>query len=255
MRHIEKPYNVPEELKTRKIKSQFNKTVKNGTHQAKDNAYTAVKPKLKKLYKYKCAYCETSLYRHHSHVEHFRPKNNSYYWLAYSWDNLLLSCEVCNSKKGQYFPLEGTQARYQGEDLSELHHKSPEYDTEEHPVLVNPERENPEDLYEWQPDGTMKAKNRRMDKTIKQLGLNDTDLYRERQTLFHDLIQDIHEELFKAMPHEEASSKDKQEAAIKAINSEMQKFIRKTTETAPYLSWRKAIIRHSDWLWQGIYSE
>ena len=34
-----------------------------------------------------------------------RFKQRSYYWLAYSWDNLLLVCGFCNKKKGNQFPL------------------------------------------------------------------------------------------------------------------------------------------------------
>ncbi len=56
----------------------------------------------------KCCFCE-SMFRHigHGDVEHFRPKAGwvqadeplnkpGYFWLAYDFDNLLLSCEICN---------------------------------------------------------------------------------------------------------------------------------------------------------------
>jgi hypothetical protein len=34
------------------------------------------------------------------------PRNTqSYYWLAYSWDNLLFCCGDCNKRKGNQFPL------------------------------------------------------------------------------------------------------------------------------------------------------
>ena len=54
----------------------------------------------------KCCYCEKleeqAKYRD---VEHFRPKS-SYWWLAWSWDNLLFSCIDCNREwKRDQFPL------------------------------------------------------------------------------------------------------------------------------------------------------
>lgn len=66
----------------------------------------------------KCCFCEAKLgHTQFGDVEHFRPKAGSrqrpddrpmagYYWLAYAWANLYLSCEVCNRRhKGGLFPL------------------------------------------------------------------------------------------------------------------------------------------------------
>lgn len=57
----------------------------------------------------KCAYCESAVTAtYHGDVEHFRPKD-VYWWLAYVYDNYLLSCAVCNqSFKGKKFALSGT---------------------------------------------------------------------------------------------------------------------------------------------------
>jgi uncharacterized protein (TIGR02646 family) len=86
----------------------------------------AVKAELEACHRGKCCYCETVIPKPyaHSHVEHWRPKLSSrqgreeesiwpgYYWLAYSWDNLLLSCAFCNSsKKSDLFPLDDPAAR------------------------------------------------------------------------------------------------------------------------------------------------
>lgn len=53
-----------------------------------------------------CAYCDRELPGNdRGDVEHFRPKS-IYWWLAYSFDNYLLACSVCNSAyKGEKFPL------------------------------------------------------------------------------------------------------------------------------------------------------
>lgn len=68
----------------------------------------------------KCAYCEKPIERKHAHVDHFRPKTLAternaqrnvlskrpgYHWLAYVFDNLLLTCANCNNAKWDQFPL------------------------------------------------------------------------------------------------------------------------------------------------------
>ena len=51
----------------------------------------------------KCVYCECEIpSNQHGDVEHYRPKS-IYWWLAYTIDNYLLSCEVCNQRKSNVF--------------------------------------------------------------------------------------------------------------------------------------------------------
>src|SRR5678816_2042760 len=72
----------------------------------------------------KCCFCECKLsHAQFGDVEHFRPKaraqqdaaatpTNGYYWLAYVWENLYLSCEVCNRRhKRGLFPLLNPERR------------------------------------------------------------------------------------------------------------------------------------------------
>lgn len=92
----------------------------------------------------KCCYCEKPLYG--GSIEHFRPKKAwqqtrgsafmrpGYYWLAYRWSNMLISCNECNQadQKGNYFPVNGFRAtqpfdRYSVEDK----------------VIINPTEEDP----------------------------------------------------------------------------------------------------------------
>jgi uncharacterized protein (TIGR02646 family) len=63
---------------------------------------------LERLCERKCAYCEAPAPASTSwDVEHYRPKGRvseradhpGYYWLAYVWENLLLSCELCNRRR------------------------------------------------------------------------------------------------------------------------------------------------------------
>lgn len=53
----------------------------------------------------KCAFCECEIPSHqHGDVEHYRPKS-IYWWLAYTIDNFLLSCEICNQRKSNTFDI------------------------------------------------------------------------------------------------------------------------------------------------------
>src|SRR5688572_11899819 len=66
----------------------------------------------------KCAYCETPQV---SELTHHRPKSGAkgfkgivdpehYFWLAFEWTNLYLTCGICNSNKRTMFPVEGPRA-------------------------------------------------------------------------------------------------------------------------------------------------
>ncbi len=112
----------------------------------------------------KCAYCESRIAADQpGDIEHFRPKDAvmesngepvmvdtpmgrrshpGYYWLAYSWRNLLPSCEDCNrpSKqksqgkrigKWEYFPVKDFRATKPGEEAREV------------PLLIHPVWEDP----------------------------------------------------------------------------------------------------------------
>src|ERR1044071_9994958 len=83
-------------------------------------AHSDVKRALAAYHFSKCCYCETKYPDlDNLDVEHFRPKAGvrqnltqttdeypGYYWLAYEWSNLLLSCNPCNRRyKKTFFPL------------------------------------------------------------------------------------------------------------------------------------------------------
>jgi hypothetical protein len=68
--------------------------------------YDAVKSELAAMQHHKCCYCEKreeqAKYRD---VEHYRPKA-PYWWLAWTWENLLFACIDCNrEQKRDSFPL------------------------------------------------------------------------------------------------------------------------------------------------------
>ncbi len=86
---------------------------------------STVKNALKDAQFDKCAYCEAKVtHTGYGDVEHFRPKAGwiqtkgdklnkpGYYWLAYEWDNLIFSCQICNQQyKKNLFPLNNPAQR------------------------------------------------------------------------------------------------------------------------------------------------
>jgi 5-methylcytosine-specific restriction endonuclease McrA len=67
----------------------------------------------------KCAYCEKweeqSKYRE---AEHYRPKSY-YWWLAWTWENLLFACMDCNREyKKEQFPLVDETKRLVAEEVA-----------------------------------------------------------------------------------------------------------------------------------------
>lgn len=95
----------------------------------------------------KCCYCEvrfeSALY---NPVEHFRPKTRAqrgegystegYWWLAWTWDNLLFACNACNTSfKRDQFPL--------FEGCTPLAPEQTVDAAAEDPKLIDPGREDP----------------------------------------------------------------------------------------------------------------
>lgn len=68
-----------------------------------------------------CAFCLSELPRgDRGDVEHFRPKS-LYFWLAYAFENYLLSCSECNRRfKRDHFPLAGGARRIAYQDRGDL---------------------------------------------------------------------------------------------------------------------------------------
>jgi uncharacterized protein (TIGR02646 family) len=114
-------------------------------------AHESVKAALKVMQHDKCCFCEAKLsHISYGDVEHYRPKGGykqtpadalqqpGYYWLAYTWENLLLSCTLCNQQyKKNVFPVHKPEYR------SVLSH---DYDlSQEEPLLINPTLVNPQD--------------------------------------------------------------------------------------------------------------
>ena len=78
---------------------------------------------------YKCCYCELKIKERYNDVEHYRPKGRAsrepgsaekhgYWWLAFTWVNLLFACPSCNrSEKNDGFPLTPGDTPLHSEEL------------------------------------------------------------------------------------------------------------------------------------------
>lgn len=79
--------------------------------------YRVVAGDLWRAHRYKCCYCEHKIAQAYNDVEHHRPKasakrhpgsaeTHGYWWLAFTWENLLFACPSCNrTGKNDLFPL------------------------------------------------------------------------------------------------------------------------------------------------------
>lgn len=142
----------------------------------------------------KCCFCEAKiLHIDYGDVEHFRPKkaykqtkgqklqHPGYYWLAYDWNNLFLSCAICNQRfKGNLFPLDDPANRAQLHDF--------DIDLED-PVFVHPSDDDPEVYISFHDEIPVAINgNKRGTTTISWLGL-DREKLNEHRRIFLSLLK------------------------------------------------------------------
>ena len=144
-----------------------------------------VKQRLKTLYRGKCAFCEQCIEQFH--VEHFRPKS-IYYWLAYSWDNLLAVCPTCNQNKGNHFEVLRSRMSLDRDDLdiTRIHFLADEYQETEGNQFIHPEKEDVDTLLIFGKDGSIVSNDPRMCYTIETCDLNRDNLKDQRKKLWDD---------------------------------------------------------------------
>ena len=195
MRYVKKDFkNPPEELKavSQKYKSMFCDGKENKV--IKSNCYKKAKKALEKLYHGKCAYCETSIGAgFYMRIDHYRPKS-IYRWLVFEWSNLVSSCEICNTKKGNQFPLpKGIPMVTRGEPESEESLANSKTLLAERPLLLHPELDYPEQHLEFRNDGNLKEKNNsaKGKTTIRVCDLNRDILRRERKSQIDGILYSV----------------------------------------------------------------
>lgn len=140
-------------------------------------AHPSVKQALIEAQHKKCCFCER-LIGTNGDVEHFRPKQAfkqasgkplqrpGYYWLAYEWDNLYLSCPACNQRhKQNLFPLQNPDQR------ASNHRQSTD---SEQPLFIDPGKEEPEAFIRFRGEFAYPVgDNQKGRATLESLKLND----------------------------------------------------------------------------------
>ena len=146
-------------------------------HTFKSNHWKPAKEQLFAETGGKCAYCETPTSPiAFGDVDHYRPKS-SYWWLAYCYDNYLISCQLCNQRfKRDDFPIQNRKMKApiirrnttdvfiaskagtiapnplnQGEvnDFIRQH-------KQERPLLLNPYFDDPVEYFAWRADNVLR---------------------------------------------------------------------------------------------------
>lgn len=209
----------------------------------------------------KCCYCERKRdIRLERDVEHYRPKmgvteapnHPGYWWLAYDWSNLLLSCKTCNTiYKKNHFPLRNENMRVYNEGKIDA----------EDTLLINPAIENPESYFlytteKWGGEYLTKIvpsqkDNDKSDRTIKILNLNRPELLgEEERSESYKRIKDIIENyigwkwyLEKVRIGGDTNKVDTCLAEIEKIKNLIKKEIR---FTKTYSGFRRYLIRNSE---------
>jgi len=195
--------NVPTTLSERKTETRRNTCIRDTTyHQNKkfDQRFKQreTKVRLKRNYYKKCAFCEqkvfdgvgTTLSDDTSTIEHYRPKS-IYYWLAYSWDNLLWCCRRCNQNKDNHFRISSTKIEYNGIFLQNIHNSVMGYNSSEKPCMIHPELEDVKSELLFATNGHVKSDDVRVQYTITTCGIDRDDLNEKRKKILDELKKKI----------------------------------------------------------------
>ncbi len=117
-----------------------------------------------------------------------------YWWLAYDWDNYLLSCTLCNQPwKRALFPLSAPRTQ-NPELVSQYPHKSPEISDRETPLLLNPYSDIDISLHlSYTEIGLIKPHNSSDHgrQTIITCGLDRPSLYQQRASIAQQAMKSI----------------------------------------------------------------
>lgn len=176
-----------------------------------DDFWQSLKPNFMKAQHQKCGYCEIQISAH-GDVEHYRPKSQvqklvaegtelansrklkgrkrpaitekGYWWLAYKWENYLLSCAICNQKyKSALFPVASIRKPRNHVKFKAQDPKKTDVPKEQ-PLLINPFEKDldPYKHFEFLRSGVIKARNAddRGKETIRVCGLRRISLSRQR---------------------------------------------------------------------------
>lgn len=126
-----------------------------------DSGYNSARAVLHDAQAHRCAFCERPAGMSSQPTEHFRPRRGAerkrephngsvpsiwdgtrYWWLTWTWQNLLFSCRSCNDQghKGNHFRVNPPALRHRSFNLAS-----------EHAMIVDPSVVDPLDHIRWQP--------------------------------------------------------------------------------------------------------
>jgi len=103
-----------------------------------------------------------------------------YWWLAYEWENVYLSCLDCAKLKGNKFPVEGQRPRHPGDGRTLSREKA---------LLLDPCADHPEEHLVFNETGIVASETTKGRTTIDVLGLNRLSLVEARAKVVTDLIR------------------------------------------------------------------
>ncbi len=229
---------VPKSLTSELTKERRNELIEQGAYiyeQVYNSRYKIkdIKDALNKIYHGKCAFCEQSVEAFH--VEHFRPKS-IYFWLAYSWDNLLYICPNCNTHKLDKFETLQSKAKFKAEDLKRIHRLSVIYQEEEEPLFIHPEQEDVEQLLHFKTDGTISSNDRRTQYTINTCKLNRPRLVEKRKRVYDDFDKKYNDRLLRFFLTKKTSDLGKLTGLIEDFQED------NTKPTTEFLAFRRFIL-------------
>ena len=206
-------------------KAAYDAGKKNFEFDSKIYGHKKVKKELIEAQHDKCCFCESKItHISFGDVEHFRPKGGvrqtsksplgkpGYYWLAYEWSNLFLSCQLCNQRfKKNLFPLQNPRNRAKSHN---------DITNAEKPIFISPD-EDPEQYIAFRQEIPYASDDDpRGDATIKALGL-DRDKLNDRRKDYYDKLQLIHETATLGLP---LSLRKKAKALIDKCKQDSNKY-------------------------------
>ncbi len=196
-----------------------------------------IKRELEKIYHGKCAYCEQDVSDSFHHVEHYRPKS-VYYWLAYSWDNLLLCCDKCNVYKKATFEIDGEKAAFSGDDLNDIHTLAGRYNKSEKPRLIHPELEDVERL-RFSEKGGVDSDDKRARYTIETCRIDRKSANERRKKIYDDFLKKYRAKIYE---YKKTRSKEALGALKGLVNDFMEDAENPKNE---YLAFRRWIVNET----------
>ena len=226
--------NIPEILTEEYRRKAFECNIESKDYVDNNNLYKtpSVQSELERIYYCKCAYCEKDIKDEDKHIDHYRPKKR-YYWLAYSWDNLLFSCGQCNRSKGDRFLTQQCSLFYNDEDFETIHSLGISYDEIEKPMIINPEKDDILGDIVFDSEAKISSQNRRVQHTIDEAcKLNRNALVENRIKVFNQ---------FKRRVDKYINNKD-----ISGLKNEIESFIEESDFKSEYYSFRYFILNNID---------